>query len=129
MFGGCKNFLGNSKTCDHNVIVHPGIPSRATGGRRCQTDDNNLFSHQYHHDNQCVTQDGDFYSWKCSDPLNRTVYETWNNRLYSPNKTFSLCHKYDSLKSWQAAGQDANSVMEPMPSVTDIVAMGKLVLS
>jgi len=29
-----------SKSCDHNVIVHPGNDARATGNRRCQTDDN-----------------------------------------------------------------------------------------
>ena len=44
--GGCKNFLGNHKSCDHNVIVHPGIPSRSAGGRRCQTDDNKIFADQ-----------------------------------------------------------------------------------
>lgn len=36
LWGGCKNYLGNSKSCDHNLILFPGIPNRATGGRRCQ---------------------------------------------------------------------------------------------
>lgn len=56
VFGGCKNYLGNHKSCDHNVIVHPGIPARATGGRRCQTDDNKVFEEQYHDNNHCMTQ-------------------------------------------------------------------------
>ena len=37
VFGGCKNFLGNSKSCDHNVILYPGIDSRSSGGP-CSTD-------------------------------------------------------------------------------------------
>ena len=28
-WGGCKNFLGNSKSCDHNLIIYPGIPNRS----------------------------------------------------------------------------------------------------
>ena len=67
VFGGCKNYLGNHKSCDGNVIMHPGIPDRAAGGRRCQTDDNKVFADQYHGDNHCFTQDGDFYSMGISD--------------------------------------------------------------
>lgn len=62
VFGGCKNYMGHSKSCDHNVIVHPGISERSAGGRRCQTDDNKVFANQYHHDNHCFVQDGGFYS-------------------------------------------------------------------
>jgi len=44
VWGGCKNYMGNHKSCAHNVIIHPGTPSRSTGGgRRCQTDDNRVF--------------------------------------------------------------------------------------
>ena len=31
VWGGCKNFLGNSKHCAHNVIVHPGAGMSKTG--------------------------------------------------------------------------------------------------
>eukprot|EP00729_Bicosta_minor_P002862 gene2862-15982_t len=109
VFGGCKNYLGNHKSCDHNVIVHPGIPARATGGRRCQTDDNKVFEEQYHDNNHCMTQ-------------------TWNNTFYSPGANFSNA-PCSSLKEWQAAGQDAGSTVNPMPSVSEIVAMGKTVLA
>ena len=37
--GGCKNFLGNSKHCERNVIVHPGA-GMSKSGAPCQTDDN-----------------------------------------------------------------------------------------
>ena len=63
VWGGCKNFLGCHKSCDHNVIVHPGIAARASGSRRCQTDDNKVFANQYHDNNHCVTQDGVFTRW------------------------------------------------------------------
>lgn len=62
VWGGCKNFLGCHKSCDHNVIVHPGIAARASGSRRCQTDDNKVFANQYHDNNHCMTQDGVFYT-------------------------------------------------------------------
>ena len=89
VFGGCKNFLGNHKSCDHNVIVHPGIASCAAGGRRCQTDDNKVFQEQYHDNNHCITQDGVFYSMgisKCDGAdIDPHVYQTWNNTLYAPH--------------------------------------------
>ena len=34
-WGGCKNYRGNGKSCDHNLILYPGIDERASGGRRC----------------------------------------------------------------------------------------------
>jgi hypothetical protein len=132
VFGGCKNYLGNHKSCDHNVIVHPGIPARATGGRRCQTDDNKVFQNQYHDNNHCITQDGVFYSMgikECdAQSIDPHVFQTWNNTLYSPGANFSNS-PCDSLKQWQAAGQDRGSTVNPMPSVAEIVAMGKAVLS
>ena len=45
-FGGCKNYEGHSKSCDSNVILYPGIDSRAAGNRQCQTDDNGVFANQ-----------------------------------------------------------------------------------
>ena len=108
VFGGCKNYLGNHKSCDGNVIVHPGIPDRAAGGRRCQTDDNKVFADQYHGENHCFTQDGDFYSMGISSctaaAIDPHVYQTWNNTLYSPNATFKN-GPCASFSAWQAAGQ------------------------
>ena len=108
IFGGCKNYLGNHKSCDSNIIVHPGIPDRAAGGRRCQTDDNKVFADQYHGNNHCFTQDGDFYSMGISSctaaAIDPHVYQTWNNTLYSPNATFSN-GPCTTFSAWQAAGQ------------------------
>ena len=132
VFGGCKNFLGNHKSCDHNVIVHPGIASRAAGGRRCQTDDNSVFQNQYHMDNHCVTQDGTFYSMGGFDTCTRVnvtphVFQTFNNTLYSETSNFSN-GPCASFAAWQAAGQDRESRVLPMPTIVDVVAMGRAVL-
>ena len=131
VFGGCKNFLGNHKSCDHNVIAHPGIPSRATRGRRCQTDDNKVFQNQYHDNNHCFTQDGAFYTMpvtKCdAADIDPHVFLTWNNTLYSPGSVFSN-GPCSSLKAWQGAGQGAGSTVQEMLPVQEIVAMGKALL-
>jgi hypothetical protein len=128
LFGGCKNFLGNHKSCDSNVIVHPGIPGRSAGGRRCQTDDNKIFADQYHDGNHCFTNDGAFYSMNVqactAAAIDPHVYQTWNNTLYSNGSIFSNgpCKNFSA---WQAAGQDKGSQVKPMPTVEEIVAMGK----
>ena len=48
VFGGCKNYLGNHKQCDDNVILYPGTSGRSAGSHRCQTDDNAVFAQQFH---------------------------------------------------------------------------------
>lgn len=133
---------GNHKSCDHNVIVHPGIASRASGGRRCQTDDNKKFSDQYHHDNHCFSYDGMFYSMsgfkQCSKSgISPMVFETWNNRLYTVGKgpAFATQFSGDPCKSfaaWQAAGQDGGSsatmIATPADELAQIMALAKGVL-
>eukprot|EP00456_Euglypha_rotunda_P058091 TRINITY_DN48206_c0_g1_i7.p1 TRINITY_DN48206_c0_g1~~TRINITY_DN48206_c0_g1_i7.p1 ORF type:complete len:261 (-),score=33.77 TRINITY_DN48206_c0_g1_i7:10-792(-) len=116
VWGGCKNYLGNSKSCDNNLIIYPGTQGRSDGDRRCQTDDNGVFANQYFHDNDCITQDDRPYTWSGCDPNNvdDTVFQTWNNRFYAPNSGFSQdCGSttYPSLQQWQKAGsgQDRNS--------------------
>lgn len=129
---GCKNYLGNSKRCDHNTIVYPGIKGRSAGARRCQTDDNGVFANQHFEGNQCVTHDGDPYTWSRCDPKNlaSTVYETANNTFYAPGSSMQVTcgsQKY-SLKQWEATGNDAQSTAVAAPSIDDIIAMGKAVL-
>ena len=77
VWGGCKNYLGRSKSCDHNLIVYPGIPNRSANGERCQSDGNCVFANQYFTHNQCITQDGIFYSFnRCHiDDLTAEVYQ------------------------------------------------------
>ena len=132
VYGGCKNYLGHDKACGPgNVILFPGINSRSSGGRRCQTDDNGQFANQYYFGNTCFEPDGNFYSFHSCDyeHLSDTVYQTWNNTFYSPNATFMIsCGKDLDFDSWQKLGQDQGSSVHDLPSPADIVAMGRKVL-
>merc|ERR1712008_10983 len=126
VFGGCKNFLGNSKSCDHNLIIYPGINSRSTGGKRCQTDDNHVFANQYFHSNYCITEDGATYSFGgCArQTLDASVYQTWNNTFYTPNSSFSgPCSGVSGFEDWLELGQDSGSVVRPLPSTAEILAL------
>ena len=100
VYGGCKNFRGNNKRCGpDNVIIHPGIDGRSSGNRACQTNDNVGFDFNEYVGNQCVTNDGQFYTFSGS-PLDKTeVPFTANNTFYSPKATF-VCKDLNSLSTW-----------------------------
>jgi hypothetical protein len=34
VWGGCKNYRGHSKSCDHNTILYPGDRAHSSGGRK-----------------------------------------------------------------------------------------------
>ena len=129
VWGGCKNYLGNSKVCDRNLIVYPGIDARSSGNRLCQTDDNGKFANQFHRNNTCVTSLGQYYSFSnCNGGnVNVTAYHTSGNTLAFDGHSFSACG-VNSLPAWQAAGQDAGSVLAPAFSVAEIVTAAKAVL-
>jgi hypothetical protein len=79
-----------------------------------------------------VTQDGTFYSMGGFDtctPANVTphVFQTFNNTLYSAAANFSN-GPCASFAAWQAAGQDRSSRVLPMPTVGEIIAMGRALL-
>eukprot|EP01065_Artemidia_motanka_P001871 TRINITY_DN10870_c0_g4_i4.p1 TRINITY_DN10870_c0_g4~~TRINITY_DN10870_c0_g4_i4.p1 ORF type:complete len:838 (+),score=319.04 TRINITY_DN10870_c0_g4_i4:49-2562(+) len=130
VWGGCKNYLGHSKSCDHNMIVYPGIPERSSGSRRCQTDDNGVFANQYFHNNTCVTGDGVQYTFaKCNPELldvpNGTVYQTAFNDHLTAAGTFSqTCNGDYNLQKWQDLRQDLGSTVSVMPPLSDILDMG-----
>ena len=124
VFGGCKNFLGHSKSCDHNTILYPGIDSRSAGARRCQTDDNGVFANQYFTANKCFEADGEFYTFSSctSSNLATTVYQTRDNAFYADdNGTFAPpCGVDGGLAAWQALGQDAGSTVRTTPALDEI---------
>eukprot|EP00117_Sycon_ciliatum_P027518 scpid47591/ scgid22337/ Uncharacterized protein ywoF len=126
VFGGLKNYLGHDKMSGPgNVVVYPGISSRSSGNRRCQTDDNGEFAFQYYYGNRCYTPDGKFYTFSRCDPahLDDHVYQTRSNSHFSPGAAFSQdcgSKTYD-FKAWQAAGQDINSTVQELPSAAEIV--------
>jgi len=132
IYGGCKNYLGHDKSCTFNVIVYPGIDQRSSGGRLCQTDDNGQFANQYYFGNQCISDDGNFYTFaRCSTTdLKNTVYQTFNNTFYSAGAKFNVqCGSSSlNLQEWQKLGQDRDSVVLTSPNVSSIITMGKAVL-
>jgi hypothetical protein len=131
---GCKNYVGDTKRCDDNVILYPGISGRSAGNRRCQTDDNGEFANSYHTGNTCTSSDGDFYSFSgCSsnpDNLATTVYVTANNTLLADaGQAFTQsCNQTLSFEQWQALGQDAGSATSETPDVQTLISLGAAVL-
>jgi hypothetical protein len=90
-----------------------------------------VFQNQYHDNNHCVTVDGQFYTMDITNctaaAIDPHVYQTFNNTLYSNGSAFSN-GPCATLAQWQAAGQDRESQVLPLPSNLDIIAMGKSVL-
>ena len=132
LWGGCKNYLGHSKSCDRNVMIYPGF-GRSHSTKPCQTDDNSVFANQYHDNNQCITSDGNAYSmggWKqCErNDIQQHVYQTFNNTLYAPKAEFTAPGPCADFAAWQAQGQDLHSQVLPLPSTEQVVAMSKAVL-
>ena len=126
IFGGCKNYVGDTKNCTLNTILYPGLSGRSAGNRKCQTDDNGEFANSYHQGNTCVTVDGDFYSFSgCSTSnLATTVYTTANNTLLSdPGASFQGPCGTTSFAQWQSLGQDTGSRTGTTPDVDALIAM------
>lgn len=121
---------GNSKACNQNVIIYPGINSRSQGGRLCQTDDNGVFANQYHTDNYCVSSSNGLYSFSnCnSGNVNTTAYHTWNNKLFTPDGSFNNCG-VNSFSAWQKLGQDAGSTVAVTPPLADLLTAARAVLA
>ena len=131
VYGGCKNFKGDHKICGpNNVIVYPGIDSRSSGGRSCQTNDNAGFAYQYYIGNQCVQGDGEFYTFSGS-PLDKTKTPfTANNKFFSKGAAFSYgSYTKGGLEALQKVGLDIGSTVAELPTPEQMVAMGRVALS
>ena len=127
VFGGCKNYVGDTKQCNDNLILYPGMQGRSQGDRRCQTDDNGERANSYHLGNTCTSADGKFYSFSGCTTTNlaTSVYVTQNNTLLSDAGTppFSqTCGSALTFAQWQALGQDAGSVVGVTPDVPALIA-------
>ena len=120
-------YTGDHKICGpNNLIIHPGINSRSSGGHACQTNDSPDFAFNEFIGNQCITWDGEPYTFSGS-PLDqsRTPF-TRNNTFYSPNATFS--YGGQPLAALQKVGLDLGSTVKGIPTPAEMVAMGKAVL-
>jgi hypothetical protein len=100
IYGGCKNWRGHSKSCEHNTIVFPGLMASAgptcqmSGGFRCDPLVNkscvrgNLFADQFFEGNDCIVPGSSPYSIKhpcyaTRANLSHTVFHTRANTLYT----------------------------------------------
>lgn len=127
---GCKNYIGDTKQCNDNLILYPGMDGRSSGNRRCQTDDNGEFANSYHLANTCTSADGAFYSFSgcTSTNLATSVYITANNTLLSDagSPPFAQdCAGELTFEQWQALGQDAGSTVGTTPDVPALIAAAK----
>lgn len=124
-YGGCKNFRGNNKRCGpDNLIVYPGIPSRSSGGRTCQTNDNVGFAFDEYTENDCVTWDGKFYSFGTVKKRSDAPF-TASNRFYSPNGSWAGT---PSLVDLQRMGLDIGSIVRDVLQPSTIEAMARKLL-
>ena len=135
VWGGCKNYRGHSKSCDHNTILYPGDAQHSSGGRKCQTDDNGIFANQYYHGNKCFESSGAFYSFRknCNSVnVNSTTYQTANNTFFADLAAGAggpkPCGATD-FKQWQSWGQDDGSTMVQTPDLAGVMAIAKATLS
>merc|ERR1712217_537410 len=127
MGGGIKNNMGNDKISTGNVIVFPGIDNRSAPNYPCQTNAvlpgtlGNMYI-----DNDCITQDGKFYSFADNPMKPEQNPITARNRFYSPGAKFDYNGK--TLRDLQRAGMDIGSTVDEVPSVDEIIRMGRSVL-
>ena len=125
IWGGCKNFRGNTKACVNNFILYPGCSSRSSGDYLCQTDDSQDYANSHFAGNQCVVNEGTTYNAHvCNKPFNGTYYHTANNQFFTTNGDWQwpTCNM-TTLAAWQAAGEDIGSTVNTVPGVDDLLKM------
>jgi hypothetical protein len=128
VFGGCKNYKGDHKTCGpDNLILYPGIASRSSGGHSCQTNDNKGTFNNAYEGNDCVQYDGQFYTFSGGSLNPADNPSTSNNRFYSPNATFN--YNGHSLVDLQRAGMDLGSTVSATPSTAALLELARARLS
>jgi hypothetical protein len=126
VFGGCKNYKGDHKICGpDNVIIYPGIDGRSSGARSCQTNDNAGFKFNEFIGNKCVQGDGQFYTFSGNKADQSADPFTANNTFYSDGAKFAFG---GGLAKMQAAGLDLGSTVHEVPSIEEIIEMGRLAL-
>lgn len=120
-YGGCKNFRGNNKICGpNNLIIFPGIDSRAQGARSCQTNDNGGYCYDSYIGNDCIQGDGNFYTFNGNITPSNVPF-TANNRFYSTGGVFSVAGH--NLTYFQSLGLDVGSTVKDIPSIPIVKSM------
>ena len=124
LFGGCKNYKGDHKTCGpDNLILYPGIDSRSSGGRSCQTNDNAGNYGNVYEGNDCVQWDGQFYTFSGGSLDPAQIPFTARNRFYSPGAKFN--YGGHTLSDLQRAGLDIGSTVAEIPPTDALVELAR----
>jgi hypothetical protein len=81
MYGGCKQNGGNTQTCDHNLILYPGMANRSTGNTCLSS---SKFANSYYDNNDCIA---DHYMGPVAEAPKsaEATYLGFNNRYYLPS--------------------------------------------
>eukprot|EP01051_Picozoa_sp_SAG22_P001402 SAG22_NODE_54_length_23787_cov_12.917511_15_plen_144_part_00 len=127
---GAKNFLGMAKISAHNVYVNVD----ANGMGVCAVDDSIWLSPEtadIYANNTCITATGDMYHDSHCSPevLPISTDRSFGNTFMSDKPAAFSCGGANlSLAAFQAAGGEAGSTQKPMPTVAEVVGLGKELL-
>ena len=131
MYSGSKNYLGHSKSNDHQLFVysdvHPGY-----GFPGCyQTDSGEDYDEPWTN-NQCILlSTNNPYSYSYCDVQHPELFPLHaNNSFYSPDGTLNITcgSAHLTLPQWQALRQDRGSTVMKTPDVDTVIGWGKEVV-
>eukprot|EP01052_Picozoa_sp_SAG31_P034353 SAG31_NODE_4004_length_3672_cov_4.391548_2_plen_969_part_00 len=145
LYGGAKNYYGHDKQAMNNLYVFPdmvegGVCILDEGPQWPNAGYGEMFCHNHcliynrdpsrMRDRFDVTGATNTFGSHCDlTRLNATVTHTASNTYYGAGKPSIDCNReLVNFSSWQALGQERNSVARPLPTPTQVVAMAKKVL-
>ena len=149
VYGGYKNYLGHSKTATSNIYVYPdAVHSYGNGVGElgkfltkpwCQNSDGATLTDlpsgwgEVWTNNTCIITSSQIYNNDRCDPthLKGLVPFTANNHFYTANGTVSIpCGKNTTftLEEYQELGYDIGSVVDKLPSDSEIILWGRQLL-
>jgi hypothetical protein len=146
MYGGCKQNSGNSQTCDHNLMLYPGMANRSAAGNTCLSA--NKFANSYYANNDCIA---DRFMGPVPEAAKtaEATYLGFSNRYYLPPADPQGClvshgntssvqscpsgtlhgeltwSAFNSFANYSKYGNDDGSSVLPAPSLAQIVHMAE----
>ena len=135
VYGGCKNYLGHSKTATDNLYIYPDGWNMSTHGPYC--DNSNGASliklpsgwGEVWSSNKCIMIGSTVYNYNDCDPshLEGLVPFTANNTFYTTSGNISIpCKdKVFTLEQYQSFGYDIGSTVSKLPTNTEIITWAK----
>ena len=148
VYGGYKNFKGNSKNAMSNVYVYPdAIPLTPLDGiyylihkpycanhDGASTGDRASGFDEVYANNTCIIGNPDIYEFGTCNPDGDDkglIPLTYNNTYYAPKKEVYIhCGKKNlTLEQFQAMGYDKGSVVNDIVDIETVVGWGKELLN